>query len=133
MKYPRRSVEPVIILRGPQEITIIARIGIECQRGGDIPIRVELQRVVLCDIFRLDDRLDIAKVCRLNRLRIRVDTYIELTQEAWPRNKRQRITIGNLEGLIGIKRTREAALAEICRIDAERRDRRGSNCYGRTV
>ena len=63
-----RRVEAVIIFRGPEKIIVVARLRGEGQRGRDVVIGVEFQRIVLGVIARIDLRFDDAQIARLHGL-----------------------------------------------------------------
>src|SRR6185437_16730016 len=75
----RRGVEAVEILRRPEEITIVSRIGIQSQRGCDAPVSVKFECIVFRFIDRINRRLNVPKICRLLGLRIWIYTQVEIS------------------------------------------------------
>ncbi len=73
MNMPGGGIEPVVILRRIQHVLVESRLRRQRQCIGDIVIRVQLERIVLRPIFRIQQRIDDAQILRLVHACIRID------------------------------------------------------------
>src|SRR6185312_10867829 len=100
----------VVIARGPQEIVAEAGVRREGERGREFVDVVPLYRVALGLVDGRELGIDFAQIGGLARIGIRQNTASEGAEYEIIR---QRVRVGQTEGIVAVERTHLAALAEI--------------------